>query len=147
MQWLDQWRALAARVDGFIRAAEVFGQFSHGGRHDARSRVESAFEHLRRLLAVDSTVRERWDAAFQSGETHCEKLGAVHLLAHGIWAFKVSGSGAATDLVMNEPLQNELPLVERTGNAIVLTEWKVVRDVRGLERKAAEARAQAKLYA
>jgi hypothetical protein len=48
---------------------------------------------------------------------------------------------------MNEPVQTELPLIERTGNAIVLTEWKVVRELGELERKATEARAQASLYA
>lgn len=226
MHWFEQWRALAARIEGLVRAAEVFGQFSHGGRHDvmrvigksllpeasavdaevrrfqdtfssvlpeqalaatqaflasnwlgglnmgevaaiapvvilrsrfeyavrdtevvAKSRVELAFEHLRRLIAVDPDCRSRWDTAFREGEPRCEKLGAVHLLAQGLWAFKVAGSGAATDLVMNEPVQDEIPLIERTGHAIVLTEWKVVRELGELERKATEARAQASLYA
>lgn len=226
MRWLDQWRALAGRIEGLVRAAEVFGQFSNGGVNDAvsvigrallpeaqsidkeiqlfaesfksslppsalaavqtylrqqwsnavnqgqvtgvapliilrssfeyairdielaaTSRVELAFEHLRRLLAVDAQVRQQWLKAFDANEPQCEKLGAVHLLAHGIWAFKVNGGGAATDLVMNEPLQAEMELVERTGNAIVLTEWKLVRERDDFETKAEEARRQAQLYA
>src|SRR5262245_13675385 len=34
MQWFEQWRAIADRIDGLVRAAELFGQFSHGGRTD-----------------------------------------------------------------------------------------------------------------
>jgi hypothetical protein len=226
MLWLEQWRALAARIEGLLRAAELFTGFQGGRASDARqvvghsllpeaidlhgelsrfnsnfaqvlpaaaraaldhhlaqnwtrglnigqvtalaplavlrsqfeyavrdteeisrSRVELAFEHLRRMIAVDPRQREGWKLAFERGEVACEKLGAVHLLGSGIWAFKVTGSGAATDLVLNEPIQGEIDLVQRTGNAVVLTEWKLVRSPDELMTKAAEARKQASLYA
>ena len=56
-----------------------------------RARSERAFLHLRRLLAVDRDVRAKWKAAYEGkqGEVACEALGAVHLLSHGIYAFKV----------------------------------------------------------
>jgi hypothetical protein len=226
MLWLEQWRALATRMEGLLQAAEFFTRQQQGGRASdvrsvvghsflpeviaiqaeltrfrasfaevlpaaalaaldgylagrwtqglnigqltalaplavlrsqfdyavrdteaiARSRVELAFEHLRRLIAVDPRYREVWKAAFDQGEIACEKLGAVHLLASGIWAFKVTGGGAATDLVLNEPVQNELELVQRTGNALVLTEWKLVRNADDLTTKAAEARRQTEFY-
>jgi len=88
-----------------------------------RARSERAFAHLQRLIVVDSTFRERWKGAFEDGEVACEKLGAVHLLLHGIWAFKVDASGARTDLVFQEPagsLANE----QRYVDGFVLTEWK-----------------------
>ena len=53
------------------------------------ARSERAFMHLQRLLVVDDTLRGSWRSAFEeSGETKCEKLGAVHLLWHGIFASK-----------------------------------------------------------
>jgi hypothetical protein len=53
----------------------------------------------------------------------CEKLGAVHLLSHGIWAFKVDAAGGRTDLVYQEPLA-DLTDIRRSGDGLVLTEWK-----------------------
>ncbi len=47
-----------------------------------RTRSERAFAHLQRLIVVDSTFREKWQAAFEKGEVACEKLGAVHLLPY-----------------------------------------------------------------
>jgi hypothetical protein len=86
-----------------------------------RSASELAFMHLQRLIVADEEYRKKWQDAFAAGETHCERLGGVHLLWHGIWAFKVDASGGKTDLVYQEPL--------RTGEAtvalgMVLTEWK-----------------------
>jgi hypothetical protein len=110
-----------------------------------RSRVERAFEHLQRSIAVDEGMRTRWQAAHQAGEVECEKLGAVHLLSHGIWAFKVDAKGARTDLVYQEPLQ-DLKTATRAADGLVLTEWKKhgSGDVGGLF---AAARSQAKAYA
>jgi hypothetical protein len=88
-----------------------------------RLRAERAFEHLQRSIVVDVSVRERWKQAFDSGEVECEKLGAVHLLAHGIWAFKVNAAGGRTDLVYQEPLQ-DLSRAMRSSEGLVLTEWK-----------------------
>src|SRR6516165_4028051 len=59
-----------------------------------RSIAERAFQHLRRLIVVDSDVQRKWEAAFERGEVACERLGATHLLWHGIFAFKVDAAGA-----------------------------------------------------
>ena len=53
-----------------------------------RARPERCFTHLQRTIVVDRSTRERWVRAFEAGERECEKLGAVHLLQHGIYAFK-----------------------------------------------------------
>lgn len=63
------------------------------------------------------------------------------------WTFKMSGVGAATDLVFNDPIQAELSAIQRTGRLLVLTEWKRVREERELDEKAAEAVTQAQQYA
>jgi len=114
---------------------------------DAKSTTELAFEHLKRLLSVDSDVRRKWAEAFDRREEHCERLGATHLLSHGIWAFKVSATGAATDLVFGDPVANELGIVRRTARALVLTEWKLVKDATELESQAEVARRQTEIYA
>lgn len=114
---------------------------------EARTLTELAFEHLRRMIEVDQATRSRWTDAFDSRETDCEKLGAVHLLSHGIWAFKVSGGGAATDLVFpDQSLEEETRMIRATARVLVLTEWKLVKDVRKVEAKAKEARTQAQRY-
>ncbi len=109
-------------------------------------RVERAFEHLKRSLIVDEQLATRWEAAFDKHETHCEKLGAVHLLAHGLWAFKASEAGAATDLILGSPLEAD-DHVEAVADALVLTEWKRVTDPKDLPSHAARARSQAGKYA
>jgi hypothetical protein len=126
---------LQSQFDYAIRDTEIVG----------RSLVELAFEHLRRSIVVNPHIAESWTAAL-AHETQCEQLGAVHLLAHGIWAFKVNATGGATDLVFPEPLSKELDRVHRTANTIVLTEWKVVRDGDNPAAKAVEARLQTKSY-
>jgi hypothetical protein len=75
----------------------------------------------------------------------CEKLGAAHLLLHGIWAFKVSATGERTDLVLGEKLEIT-PQVEAASEALVLTEWKCVRKPGELDHKINEAFSQAKIY-
>lgn len=102
-----------------------------------RSRTERAFEHLKRSVAVDAFIlkndknnEERqttWQKAYEKGEIVCEKLGAVHLLQHGIWAFKVNGEGGRTDLVYEEsPIDQQS--VRSTASNLVLTEWKKVTE-------------------
>jgi len=113
---------------------------------EGRTATELAFEHLRRLIAIDKDVRAKWSDAFQQGETACEKMGAVHLLAHGIWAFKVRNGRAETDLVYGETEGSPNSVIRRTARALVLTEWKLVRDPRGADSKGAEARRQASEY-
>jgi hypothetical protein len=227
MNWLEQWRALSARIDGLIRAGEfllaafqihksdvfrvvsksfqpelqaIIGEIKNLGNAHAselpekareslnrfvsrgwgkeenrgevdiqalaplaafrsefeyllrdleverRSLVELAFEHLRRQLVVDDDVRNKWGNAYDTHETACEKLGAVHLLAHGVWAFKVQAPGAATDLVFGDPIEKHSVVVRQTARALVLTEWKVVRDSENLMVKAQEARDQTQAY-
>jgi hypothetical protein len=128
--------AFRSELDYLLRDAEV----------EVRNAVELAFEHLRRLIAVDETVRTAWRDAFDRHEIRCEQLGSVHLLSHGIWAFKVTGAGAATDLVFADPIHTRAPTVKRTARALVLTEWKLVRDLDQAAERAREAREQAALY-
>jgi hypothetical protein len=108
-----------------------------------RARSERAFLHLQRSLAVVADLRAKWLAAFKAGETHCEALGSVHLLSHGIFAFKVDAKGARTDLVFNEPLDSLLN--PRAIEGLVLTEWKVADEKTATERFTT-ARTQAELY-
>jgi len=114
---------------------------------ETRNLTELAFEHLQRLIEVDPEVQQKWEIAFNKRENHCERLGAVHLLSHGIWAFKVSGIGAATDLVFGVPIERDIERVRGAATALVLTEWKLVKDKADLYSKAAEARRQTSSYA
>ena len=107
-----------------------------------RSASELAFMHLQQLIVADEEYRAKWREAFSVRETHCEKLGAVHLLWHGIWAFKAdASSGGRTDLVYQEPLQVDAAPV---AIGMILTEWK--RADGSPEHAYAEARHQAEFY-
>jgi len=128
--------AFRSEFEYLIRDSEVEG----------RSLVELAFEHLRRQLVVDKEVQKRWQRAFEENETACERLGAVHLLSHGIWAFKVVAPGGATDLVFGDPLEPRSQLVRRTARALVLTEWKLVKNPGEVVTKAQAGRNQAAIY-
>jgi hypothetical protein len=111
----------------------------------ARSLVTRALIHLQRSIVADDTIRQRWLGAFNDRETACEALGACHLLAHGIWAFKTSAAGERTDLVLGQ----SLPITDDVRSAsqgLVLTEWKLVRGRADLRPKAREALDQAKRY-
>lgn len=108
-----------------------------------KARSERALEHLQRLLAVDDDVRRKWNEAFTKGETECEKLGSVHLLAHGIWAFKAKGKGAETDLVFGEQSGED---ALRTDSALVLTEWKCANNETEAVTLASKAIAQTREY-
>lgn len=111
-----------------------------------QSRTERAFLHLQRSLAADEQQRSIWQSAFGTkGETACEKLGASHLLLHGIYAFKVGAEGARTDLILSSfPEINE---VAGAVDGLVLTEWKVASRPQDAEKRYAEAKKQAKSYA
>ncbi|MFH1628721.1 MAG: hypothetical protein ABIE47_08360 [Pseudomonadota bacterium] len=126
---------LKAEVDFHLRDFQV----------TARRLSERAFVHLQSLIVVDPNCRQRWQDAFNYHETACERLGASHLLLHGIWAFKVSAEGARTDLVFGEPIR-EFSSVERAAEALVLTEWKLIRESQSVHGVAATARKQASLY-
>jgi hypothetical protein len=111
-----------------------------------RARSERAFAHLQRLIVVDQTTRAQWQAAFKEGEVACEKLGAVHLLLHGIWAFKISATGERTDLVFQETV-SDLTAEERYADGLVLTEWKTAAPGDNAGQRFADARSQARRYA
>jgi len=110
------------------------------------ARSERAFFHLKRSIVVDTTARDKWLKAFESGEVECEKLGAVHLLLHSIWAFKVNAAGARTDLVFQEPI-TDVATAERSADGLVLTEWKKVDSQGDPVQRFEEARLQARRYA
>lgn len=111
-----------------------------------RTRSERALVHLQRMLVADSEFREKWQKAFKNGEVACEKLGAVHLLYHGIFAFKVNGEGERTDLVFPE-LIGSLDEGQRYSDGMVLTEWKKATHADDPVKKFNAALAQAKRYA
>lgn len=110
-----------------------------------RGLVERAFIHLQRTIAADPAMRGKWRTAFDADETECEKLGAVHLLLHGIWGFKANAAGERTDLVLGQRLLIDSQ-IERAANALVLTEWKILRPDGNLAAVAEQAFSQAKRY-
>lgn len=136
IQRLAPLASFRSQFEYLIRDAEAEG----------RSLTELAFEHLRRQLVVDDDIRKKWQDAFQRHETACEKLGAIHLLSHGIWAFKVVASGGATDLVFGDPVEQYAKMMRRTARALVLTEWKLIKRPDEISTKAQEARDQAAIY-
>lgn len=131
---------LRSRVEFLLRESEA----------PMRALTERAFEHLQRLIVADSDTRRKWQTAFTDGEVACEALGGAHLLSHGIWAFKARATGdapgaaEATDLVYQEPIA--LATAERVADALVLTEWKLVRSASDLEAQASVAIRQTDLY-
>ncbi|XXX82634.1 hypothetical protein WMF30_28165 [Sorangium sp. So ce134] len=94
---------------------------------------------------ADDDVGSKWRQAFAKGEVACEKLGAAHLLSHGIWAFKANSEGERTDLILQEPIR-DIDKVERVAEGLVLTEWKLIRRESDVSRQAAQARKQAEKY-
>lgn len=109
-----------------------------------RSVTERGFQHLRRSIAVDEDVRGKWRKAFNDGERKCEALGAAHLLAHGIYAFKIDANRARTDLVFPDAGIGD---ADRYADALVLTEWKLAREPNVANVLFEQARKQAALYA
>ena len=82
--------------------------------------------------------------AFSTNEPACEQLGSTHLLWHGIFAFKVSATGARSDL-----MYGELPddtLLTRSVEGLVLTEWKLANDAKSAKEGFNVARVQADRY-
>jgi hypothetical protein len=143
----DYWGVQAALTFLAVFRAE-FEQTISDHSAVARNLTERAFSHLQRSLIADTDLLDRWKAAFGKREDHCEKLGAVHLLSHGIWAFKAHATDATgrTDLVLGTLMQSTTE-AERAAEALVLTEWKMVKDKEDPNVKADEAMKQARLYA
>jgi hypothetical protein len=107
-----------------LAAVEAEVSFILSGRQEQiRTRSERAFMLVQRLIAVDDDIRAKWQAALVKGEVASERLGSVHLLSQGIYAFKVDAAGARTDLVFHEPPDDGL--LARGALGIVLTEWKI----------------------
>jgi hypothetical protein len=131
-------RAVLVKLAAF-EAETTF--YFHDTREKLRSACELAFVHLQRLIVVDEDVRAKWRQAFADGEAKCEKLGAVHLLWHGIWAFKFYALGARTDLVFPEPINFEGQTVDV---GLVLTEWK--KATVDVAQVYAQAQKQAAMY-
>lgn len=128
-----------------LQAIESAVTFSLSGLEEQiLSTTERALQHLQRSLIIDDTLRERWLEAFDRREDHVEALGSVHLLGHGIFAFKVDATGARTDLVLPDAIPGD---VGRYASGLVLTEWKLAKPPAKPEEKFAEARAQAAIYA
>lgn len=90
-------------------------------------------------------MRQKWIDAYKAHETKCEKLGALHLLSHGVWAFKADATGGKTDLILNEPLPYT-SVIEGAADTLVLTEWKRVKSPNELNEKIQEAQKQAEIY-
>jgi hypothetical protein len=110
-----------------------------------RSLVSRSFAHLQRSIIADPEFAKRWQTGFDHGETACEKLGAAHLLLHGIWAFKASAEGERTDLVLGSKLSVD-DSVRRSAEALVLTEWKMVREPKDVNSQAGQGLKQALRY-
>lgn len=109
--------------------------------------TELAFEHLRRSIRVDEGIREKWKSVWdKGGEVDFEKLGALHLLSHGIWAFKINGERERTDLVCQEPLDHYIDAINRAAQGLVITEWKIASSENDIKNKAQEAKKQISLY-
>ena len=122
-------------------------QLLSGVQEAIRARSERAFTHLKRLLAVDGDVAAKWRRAYEEErEEACERLGAVHLLWHGIWSFKAYTLEARTDLVLAEPLR-DVARIERSAEGLVLTEWKKAKPDKAATKKFQDGRDQAERYA
>jgi hypothetical protein len=115
-------------------------------QEEIRARSERAFVHLQRSIVADPEVHSKWGKAYANGEVDCEQLGGVHLLAHGIFAFKVGAQGERTDLVYQD-IVSDLADKERYADGLVLTEWKKAKTVKEAEKQFVAARKQAANYA
>lgn len=107
--------------------------------------TERAFGHLQRSIAIIPAERKLWLAAFSTSEADCEKLGGLHLLRFGIYAFKAGAGGARTDLIMGDVPSPDTPLAV-TADALVLTEWKKIPEDGNPKAIAETARRQLELY-
>lgn len=115
--------------------------------------VERAFSHLRRRIVADLDFAKQWQTSYNDGrEDDCEKLGAVHLLQHGIWSFKAHSEHERTDLILGAPL--DMQEADRSADALILTEWKKFDDQKykpkeresQMQKIAESAVKQAKIY-
>ncbi len=69
----------------------------------------------------------------------------MHLLRFGIFGFKADTTGARTDLIFGDCLNTVTPLLEAS-DALVATEWKLVRADSEVDAIALKGRNQLGLY-
>jgi hypothetical protein len=119
------WSGVQGLITPLLAFASEFDFHLSNSDQIAKSLTERAFLHLQRSIVVDDQIAKKWQEALVRGELACEKLGAIHLLSHGIWAFKVDGAGERTDLILSRKIESET--VQKTDTALVLTEWKVAK--------------------
>jgi hypothetical protein len=143
--WNAGWQGIKRVVPDLASISSEVDYHLEDFGFSARRLTERAFVHLRRSIVADSEVREKWKLAFASGELECEKLGSVHLLLHGIWAFKAYSSGERTDLVLGERIVDTAE-IESVAEALVLTEWKKIKSDARHEVVAEGARKQVSRY-
>lgn len=119
-----------------------------GNEESMKRLIERAFIHLKRSIVADNDTAAKWQKAFTQdrAEEACESLGAVHLLQHGIWAFKAHSDRERTDLVMGH-LPMDLNEAERAAEAMVLTEWKIAKTQNEVNPQVQQAFIQASIYA
>lgn len=112
-----------------------------------KRQVELAFAHLQRILVANDKEKELWSS--KKTEIDYEKLGAIHLLNHKIWAFKIDGKGERTDLVLGDTLAQD-DMLYKSADGLVLTEWKLLKEKKVTEKdvknKINEAKEQAYRY-
>jgi hypothetical protein len=108
-----------------------------------KDRVKLALLHLQRTLIVDPEIRKKWLNAYNEGDEAIEKLGATHLLSHGVWAFKPAADHEKRDLVLNTAIKADE--VQAVGACLVLTEWKKVTS-ESLAEKSKQALTEARKY-
>lgn len=138
--WQAAFNATAILVGLCVEIASALVDREAVGRRN----TERAFEHLQRSIVADENYRERWRSVYKEGETACERLGAVHLLLHGIWAFKAHSEGERTDLVLQDKLA--IGNAERSADTLVLTEWKLAKKRSEVAAKAEDGMRQARIY-
>ena len=137
---------LAAVIVAYASFRAEFEYLIANSETVAKSLVVRGFTHLQSSIVADGVVRTAWQQAFGQRETKCERLGAAHLLLHGIWSFKADAStGGRTDLALGERT-DPWDEAERAATGLVLTEWKLVRRPGELYEKAQDSKRQAKLY-
>jgi hypothetical protein len=142
----DRFERIKATLTSLAAINSQVGYLLRGARANILRRTERAFVHLQRMIVADSSARALWNTAFGAGEVACERLGAVHLLSHGIWAFKANAAGAKTDLVLGEPI-SDFTEIERAAEGLVLTEWKLAASETEVDGKFQDAKQQASRYA
>ena len=128
---------------GAVRSEVAFHLADFGAA--ARRLTERAFLHLQRSIVVDDAVRAKWTDAFANGEVRCEQLGAIHLLYPRDLGVQDRRHCERTDLVLADGGIDETQ-VESAAEALVLTEWKLVRKPAERDAQAEQGRRQAGRY-